>query len=687
MKYSYNWLKELSGTKKSPEQLADLLTMKAFEVESVKKVKGDTVLEIKILADRGHDALSHIGIVREICAIENRQSKHLRAQLPSKRSKILKVEIRDKKLCSRYIGVVMNNIKVAPSPKWMREKLEACGIRSINNIVDTANYVMLETGQPMHAFDLNKLTTDNQQLATINIRKAREGEEVKLLDGIVKKLSSEDLVIADSKKALAIAGIKGGAEAEISENTKSIVLEAANFNATAIRKSRMRLGLKTDSSDRFEKEIDPNLAETAMAYAVQIITKLGGKTEGIADVYSVKIKPWKIKLDFDYVSKLLGENIPDNMVKKILNSLELKTTGNGRNIAVTVPTRRIDLKTQEDLIEEIGRIYGYEKIKPLPLVAPVQAAPINEQRSFERIVRRILVGAGFSEVYNYSFYSQKTAGLAELGSIKHLELENPANPDQKLMRISLIPNILKNIAENIKYYKNFEIFEIGRAYWSNNEILPEEKRMLVGAMVLETRGKKHESRKKDTIFYEMKGCADILLKRLGINDYYYDIFNAVPSNTSVNLWHEGRSAQIKIQGREEGIGFIGEINPLILVNFDIHERVAIFEFNLEKLREVSQSEREYLPIRKYPEVTRDISLIAPQGILVDEILQAIQRAGGDLVLDVDLFDIFDFADGSSSYAFHIIFGTDKTLKSKEVDELMKKITDLLEKEFNIKVRK
>ncbi len=723
MKFSYNWLKELSGTKKSPEQLAEILALRTFEVEGMEPLdiargKRDAILDIKILADRGHDCLSHIGMAREIAVIESRQFKYLGAKLLSKKSGLLKVEIKDKKLCSRYIGAVMTNIKIQPSPKWMQERLIAAGLRPINNIVDATNYVMLETGQPMHAFDKNKLTTNNKQLTTILIRKAKKGEKIKLLDGGEKILTSEDLVIADSEKVLAIAGIKGGAEAEINNNTRTIILEAANFNAVAIRKSRMRLGLKTDSSDRFEKEIDPNLAETAMARAVGIIGKFGGKLEGMVDVYPKKAKPWKIKLDLNYVSKLLGEKISTKTIVRILNSLGVKTRlgGSASNwrLSLQVPTFRIDLKTQEDLIEEIGRIYGYEKIKPQAPLAPVQTPPVNNNRLFERQVKNILAGKGFSEVYNYSFYGRRNAGLAELGTIEHLELENPMNPDQVLMRVSLIPGILKNIAENLKRYEDIMIFEIGRAYWSasvplskasagkSDDILPEEERMLVGAVVLESnvKAKSYLPRRlaslrsgqagklKAESFYKAKGYIDALMDRLGIDDYYYDTFDAAPADTPITLWHQGRSAAIKIEGSGEEIGYLGEINPLVLANFDIHQRAAVFEFDLEKLRKTAEAEREYEPIRKYPEVVRDISLIAPQGILVDEILQTIQKAGGNLVLDVDLFDIFDFADGSSSYAFHIIFGADnRTLKSGEVDKLMEKIISSLEKELGVKVRK
>ncbi|MCX6766101.1 MAG: phenylalanine--tRNA ligase subunit beta [Candidatus Moranbacteria bacterium] len=691
MKFSYNWLKELSGTKKSPKELAELLTMRSFEVEGIEKAKSDNVLDIKILADRGHDCLSHIGIAREITALEGKKFvlHYGKSKIKNQKSKIVKIDIQDKKLCPRYIGAVMTNIKIGPSPKWMQERLITGGLRPINNIVDATNYVMLETGQPLHAFDADKIKDQKSKIKII-IRKAKKGEKIKLLDETEKVLADDDLVIADSQKALAIAGIKGGVEAEIGENTQTIVLEAANFNPTAIRKSRIRLGLKTDASDRFEKEIDPNLAEIAMARVVWIIEEFGGKTEGMFDVYPSKVNSWKIKLDLNYVNKLLGENIPVKAVTKILKSLGLLVTGYGSQVTVTVPTFRIDLKTQEDLVEEIGRIYGYEKIKPQAPHAPIQAAEVNEQRLFEREVKNILAGKGFSEVYNYSFYSARDAGLAGLGAIEHLELENPMNPDQALMRVSLIPGILKNINHNLKYFDDFRIFEIGRVYWTNKTILPEEKNMLAGAIVMEESSKKEalSGVEKAKGFYELKSYADVLLSRIGIDDYYFDTFDAVPNDSFSTLWHEGRTAEIKIEGHEKAIGFLGEINPFLLANFDIHKRVACFEFDLEKLQEISQSEREYQPVRKYPEVIRDISMIARSNVLVDEILAAIQKAGGNLVLDVDLFDIFDFADSTSSYAFHIIFGAEnRTLKSGEVDELMKKISSVLEKDLKVKVRK
>lgn len=823
MKFSYNWLRELSGTKKSPEQLAEILALKAFEVEGVEKIgsgldkvivaqileikkhpnadklslvklaignsqfvdvvcgasnikpgdivplalpgaklpsgleikaaeirgvksngmlcaedelglggdhsgilildkglkKGkllkdelgleDVVIDIKVTADRGHDAMSHIGMAREICAIEGRKIKFLEARLPKKdkrgstsldqrgpKRSNLNVLIKDKKLCPRYIGAVMKSIKVGPSPLWMQARLRAAGVRPINNIVDATNYVMLETGQPMHAFDTDKIKKQKPKIKmavqnekiNIIVRRAKENEEIKLLDGAVKKLNTDDLVIANEKKALALAGIMGGEDSGINENTTSIVLEAANFNARNIRKSRMRLELKTDASDRFEKELDPNLAEIAMARAIQIIQKLGGKAEEAVDVYPAKIKPWKLKLNLNYTQNLLGEKIPAKIVVKILDSLGIKTdSASDLRLGLQIPTFRLDLKTQEDLIEEIGRIYGYEKIKPQAPKVEIKMPPLAEERKFARLVKKILVGKGFSEVYNYSFYSQHNANLAMLGDIEHLELANPMNPDQALMRVSLIPGILKNVRENIKRYRDIRIFEIGKVFWPNREVLPEEKNMLAGAIHAEQK-KYTKLKKQDTNFYEAKGYAEALLEMLGIGNFYFDTFEAVPADTPLGLWHESRTAAIKIEGAGETIGYIGEISPLVLVNYDIARRLAVFELDLEKLLKLAEKENEYQPIRKYPEVLRDISMIAPGGVLVDEILRTMQMAGGDLLLDADLFDIYDFDDGTSSYAFHLIFGApDRTLENAEVDEIMRKIVNKLEKELKVKVRK
>jgi phenylalanyl-tRNA synthetase beta chain len=800
MKYSYNWLKELSGTKKDAQKVVDELTMKSFEVEGLEKIGGnldgvvvgrileikkhpnadklrivrvdvgkemevvcgapnievgqkvavallgtklpngmemkeveircvkssgmicaedelglgedhsgilvldpkskigmplvkameieDYVLEMKILPDRSHDAQSHVGVAREIAVLEGRKFDYdfEGLKLPKVKSKKLAVEIKDKNLCSRYIGAVVENIQIKESPQWMKNRLQASGIRAINNVVDATNYVMLEIGQPLHAFDRDKMESD-----IILVRRANEGEEINLLDKGIQKLSNEDLLITDGKRPAALAGIKGARIAEIDDNTKNIVLEAASFNATNIRKTRTRLGIQTESSQRFEKDIDPNLTEKAMVRLIEIIEHIaGGKLEGVCDVYPQKVSAWKIKLDLEYANKLLGEKVAPNKVIEILQSLDMAVSKKGKFVEAKIPTFRLDLKTQEDLIEEIGRVYGYEKIKPEAPLVPISPAPVNEQRIFTRSLKNILAALGFSEVYNYSFYSQRDAGLAQLGSIKHLELANPINPDQALARISLIPNILKNIRENLKNFREFHIFEIGHVYWPNSTVLPEEKEMLVGAIVLEKKSAQEEKQDKrhQSSFFEIKSAIDGMMAQIGITDHYYDNFNGSPIETPKSLWHESRSAEIKIEGSEETVGFAGEINPFVLAQFDIHTRVVMFEFDMQKLFSISEGEREYVPIRKQPVVTRDISLVVDGNVRVDDILKIMQKAGGDMVLDVDLFDAIDFADNTSSFAFHITLGTDeKTLTGKEIDDTMHKITTELEKEQGMKVRR
>src|SRR4030042_5725765 len=441
-------------------------------------------MEFSLLPNRGHDALSHIGMAREICAVEGRKfnlTLNVRSFLTFNVRK-LRVEIKNKELCPRYIGAVLENIKVGPSPKWMQERLLVCGIKPINNIVDITNYVMLETGQPLRAFDKSK-TTGN-----IIVRKAKKGEKIKLLDEKIYELSENDLVIADSEKPIALAGVMGGFDSSITKKTTSIILEPGNFNSTSIRKTRMTHNIITESSHRFEREIDPNLAEIGMTRAVEQIQKVGGKRVEVAaaaDIYPKKMKPWQIKLNADYANNLLGENIPLAKMKNILENLGLGIKNVKNILNCEIPTRRIDLKTQEDLIEEIGRIYGYEDIKERTLVAEAKTPPQNAKRDFENKLRDVLVGLGFSEVMNYSFCGADDIEKCNLKVEDHIEVANPLSLDQQYLRWSLAPNILKRVKINLKNFPNIKIFEIGNKF-QNDKGKPKEATILVGAMTSES---------------------------------------------------------------------------------------------------------------------------------------------------------------------------------------------------------
>ncbi|MFZ2881601.1 MAG: phenylalanine--tRNA ligase beta subunit-related protein, partial [Candidatus Moraniibacteriota bacterium] len=450
----------------------------------------------------------------------------------------------------------------------------------------------------------------------------------------------------------------------------------ANFNATNVRRSRTRLGVKTESSDRFEKDIDPNLAEKAIVRIVEILEHTAGaKLEGVVDVYPNKIKSWKIKLDLDYVNNLLGENIPKKEVVKILNLLGMKTSSASNKIVVEIPTYRIDIRTQEDLIEEIGRIWGYEKIEAKPLIEPVIPAKINEILSFERKLGEIAIGFGFDEMYNYSFYSELDAKNCALDNVKHFELSSPMNPDQKYVRISLVPNILKNIKTNLKNFESLNIFEIGKSYYPNNENV-EERRMLVMAQVL-------EKDKNAETFYSLKGVVENLLEKIGADENSI-AFNEtkLPKN---HLGHPSRSAEILID--DEKIGMVGEINLVVLGKYKVGKRVAICELDTEKLLKISQKEIVYKTLQKFPTIIRDISMLAKGETKAIEIQKLIKKIGGNLVLNVSMFDVF-FKDGQTSFAYHIEFGaSERTLENVEVDEVIGKIVLGLEKELGLEIRK
>jgi phenylalanyl-tRNA synthetase beta chain len=690
MRYSYNWLKELSGTKKSPEKVVEDLTFHSFEVESLEKIRGDAIIDIKVLPDRAHDAMSHVGVAREIAVLEGKKLdfdglklKNVETQHAASKRRAggasLRIEIKDKKSCPRYIGAVMTNIEVNDSPDWMKKRLEASGIRAINNVVDATNYVMLELGQPLHAFDANKLANKERIKANgselrIIVRKAKAGEKIELLDGTTKELTVDDLLITDGDNPLAIAGIKGGKLAEIDENTKTIILESANFNAVSIRKTRTRLNLRTDSSDRFEKDIDPNLAEKAMARLVEISEHIAnGKLKEISDIYPELVKPWKIKLDSGYVNKLLGEFILVKDMVQILNLLGIKAK-EGKIIECVIPTIRIDLKTQEDLIEEIGRIWGYEKVKEQPIISEILPAKINEQIFFERKIQDILTGLGYDEVYNYSFYGEKDTLNCGLDKVKHLELENPMNPDQKFMRASLIPGIIKNVHQNLKHFKSFRIFEEGRIYFPDGNKIAQEKRLSAMALVL------NQAQKTET-FFHIKGAIEDLLDKLGIKDFSISKIG----RDCPKFCQPERSAEIRI-GKDR-VGLIGEVSPQVLSEYKIKNQVAVAEFDLEMLHKFASVEKIYEPIGKYPTVMRDVSLLAGQDITVSDIMELVKKTGENLVIDVELFDIFE-KDGKNSFAFHIKFGLkNRTLESKEVDDAMENIISALENELKVEIRK
>ena len=671
MVFSYNWLQSFFKKKlPTPQKLAGPLIMKSFEVEKVKKMKNDWILDIDVTPNRAGDCFSHIGIAREIAAIINSKFQIPEYKIQDTKYKIqdfISLEVRDKNACPRYTARVIIDVKVGVSPKWIQERLISCGLRPINNIVDIVNYVMLETGQPLHAFDCEKL--ENKKIV---VRFAKKGEKIITLDEQNFSLDEDILVIADDKKPVAIAGIKGGKLPEVDKKTKTIVLESANFESKLIRRTSKKLKLKTDASLRYEHGIDPNLTEIAINRAAFLIQKiaLGKVAKGLIDFYPKKVFPKKIKLDLDYMEKLLGEKVPKKEIKNILEKLDFKIQNLPFKIlTIEIPTKRLDISIQEDLIEEIGRIYGYEKIKPIFPITSLIPSKRNLNIFWEDKTKNILKEVGFYEVYNYSFVSEKDSKIFDLTSL--IKIRNPMSGEQRYLRPNLIPNLLKNVQRNQNYFSKIKIFELGKIFKSPKN----EKRQLTGLITGEA-------------FYEVKGAVDSLLNGLGISDIWYDSFEPSPKESKIFIWHPKKCAEIKV-GKEK-IGFLGEISSKVLESYQIKNKVIVFDIDFEKLEKLSLEETIYQPISRFPAAVRDLAILVPQGTKVVEVLNKINIAGGSLVKDIDIFDIYEgkeLPQGKKNLAFHIIYQAERTLISKEIDEIQQKIIKILEEDPEWQVRK
>jgi len=675
MVFSYNWLQSFFQKKlPKPEKLAELLTMHSFEVGEVKKVGKDYILDIDVLPNRAPDCFSHLGIAREIAVITGLKYTGLTCVISEdkkiKAKDFVSVEVKNKLACPRYTARVITDVKVGPSPKWIQERLKICGLRPINNIVDIANYVMLETGQPLHAFDGEKLAEKK-----IIVRFAQNREKIVTLDEEKYDLSEDILVIADLKKPVAIAGVKGGKIPEIDKKTKIVVLESANFELRTIRRGSKKLGLITDASLRFEHGIDPNLTEFAInraAYLIQEIAK-GKIAQGLVDVYPKKVFPKRIRLDLDYVERLLGVKIPKKEIKNILQQLNFKISKvEPWKVEVEVPTRRLDISIPEDLIGEIGRIYGYQKIPSLfPTVALIPPKR-NLEIFWEDNIKNILKEVGLTETYNYSFISEKEAKIFRYQPKDLIEVENPISIEQKYLRPSLIPNLLKNVQKNQKYFIDIKVFELGKIFQKPNI----EKKALTVIITGDA-------------FYQSKGIVDLLLNKIGISNVWYDSYQPTPEESKISIWHLKKCAEIKVNHEE--IGFLGEISPRILDEMKIEGKIVLFDIDFEKLIKLASEEHEYLPISRYPAAVRDLAVLVPRLVRVEEVLNKIEAAGGPLIRDIDLFDIYEGEEiprGKKNLAFHIIYQSDvRTLSSKEIDEIQNKIIKALERDPEWQVRK
>lgn len=671
------------------KEILDLTNLKLKVGDSLSSALGlnDIIYEVdnKSINHRS-DLWGHYGLAREIAAFSGQKLKEYKVPAVKDGKDIdLKVEVKDSKLCPRYMGLAINNIKVGPSPDWMKKRLEACGVRAINNVVDITNYVLLELVQPMHAFD-SRLIEANK----IIVRQAKKGEKFKTLDGEERKLNDSMLVIADNKKAVALAGVMGGENSEIQDDTSSIILESANFNPVNIRKTSDELGFRTESSMRFEKSLDPNLAELAIKRAVALIKELIPEAKvasKLVDVNKFKLDQGPIKISFDFLNKRIGEKIKTEKVITILKSLGFEVKKSVKELLVKIPTWRAtrDISIPEDLIEEVARIYGYDELKPQMPLIPLGMSKMSVERQIERKIKQILaLGEGMSEVYNYSFLSKKDMEKSGFSAENSIELANTISKELEILRPSLIPGILKNIEHNLKYFDEFKIFEIGRVFSSEDsefkvsdkskKFLPQQNYHLAGVVIKD---------KNEEPFYKVKKIVENLLGKLQLSFEFREAEN-FPS------WiHPARNLEIVIGGQASG--WLGEINPLVLGNFDTKKRVGIFQIDLTKIFTAKKEEVRYRPLAKFPEAKHDLSIAVGEKEKWGEIKKVILGVNNKIVQSVELFDVYrgkGMEAGKKSLAFHIIYrADDRTLENKEVEEIQKQIIKKLEEKFKAEIRK
>lgn len=636
------------------------------------------IIEFEITPNRP-DCLSIIGMARETAATLKKELKFPEIKVVNEvddiNNYVNNIEIVDKDLCKRYYAKVVKDVKVTPSPMWLQRKLIEAGIRPINNIVDVTNYVMLELGQPIHAFDLNKIEDKE-----ILIRKAKDGEKIVTLDNVERNLSDSMLVIADSNKPIAIAGVMGGANSEVSDDTKVLLIESANFDGRSVRITSRGVSLRTEASAKFEKDIDPNLADIACIRVCQILEEInaGVVIKGEIDIYNdVKVEK-VVELRPKRVEKLLGVKIETDEIIKILNSLELKSVLKEDTIDVKIPTFRGDISLEADLIEEVGRIYGFHNIESAPLIGTLTKGERSRGRKIEDIIKEELIGLGLNEITTYSFISPKAYDKINLPeeSIKrrYIELLNPLGEDYSVMRTTLTANMLEVLTRNYKHgVESARAFEVGKVFIPQslpvNNLPYEIKTLCVGMY-----GK--------TDFFETKGIIESVFNRLGVKDFEYDI------EKNNQTFHPGRTANIIKDNHV--IGIIGEIHPLVLENFGIKERVIIAEIDLDVVNILTNFTRKYKELPKYPAISRDIAVVVERDLMIKDIEKDIKKNSNKLVEKIELFDVYtgsQIPEDKKSVAYSIQYrANDRTLTDEEVSKVHNKIVNSLTENLKAELR-
>ena len=638
----------------------------------------EDIIDFEITPNRP-DCLSIEGLGRETAVSLGKTFKNPRKNIDDlkvedkKELEGLTVDIEAPDLCYRYIARVVKNVKIGQSPDWMKRRLKACGIRSINNIVDITNYVMLEMGQPMHTFDINSIEGKH-----ITVRRAKNGEKITTLDEEDRILNEDDLVIADDKKAVAIAGVMGGINSEIENDTKTVVFESASFYGGSVRKTAKKVGLRTESSSRFEKGLSSENALRAINRAVELVELIGAGevVDGKIDVYPTKQKINKIKLDYDRINGLLGTNLSKEEMKNILEKLDIKV----ENDVATAPYFRMDLEFLADIAEEVVRFYGYDKLETTLIKADTTIGVLNKEQKIEKNIKQVLVNNGLSEIYTYGFVSEKDLEKSNIDKKiinQSITILNPLSDEYKLMRPSTLPSMMQILSLNAnKKNQDVKLFDISRNYKNvNGEVEKGEVPLQENILTIGMYG-------KDVDFYTLKGLIENVLDTSNINRF------DIEKETNNGSYHPGRCANIKVG--IDVIATIGEVHPEVLSNYGIEKRVYLAEINVTKLTKYSKSNKKYVEVPKFPAVERDIAVIVDEKVEVGQIEKIITKKSKKWLEAVKLFDIYrneKLGENKKSVAYSLIFrDKNKTLSDEEINTIMKNIIIELEKTLGAKLR-
>ena len=642
--------------------------------DDINKVIGndDTVVDFEITNNRP-DCYSIMGLAREAAAAFGKPMRHhepvVKGSDAGSMYDKLDVEVEAENLCNRYTARMVANVKIGPSPKWMRQRLRANGVRPINNIVDITNYVMLEYGQPMHAFDYRYVGSGK-----IVVRESREGETLTTLDGNVRNLKPGMLVIADETKPIGLAGIMGGENSEILPDTTTVVFESANFDGTSIRQTALALGMRTESSGKFEKNLDPMMTVSAVQRACELVELLscGDVMDGMVDILNYVPAPKTLELEPEKINALLGTNIPREDMVKYLNLLEIPVEGN----TIHVPSWRPDLNLMADIAEEVGRSYGYNEI-PITAFKNATQGGYSPEMLLEAKAGAACRAVGFSEIITYSFVSPSIFDQIRLGADSPLrntlKIQNPLGEGTSVMRTTALPSMLDILARNsANHNKAAKLYELAKVYLPvEGQVLPQEPKYLM----LGTYGAGED-------FFSLKGELDAVLEALRLPAAQYTADTTNPS------YHPGRCARISIGG--EDVGCMGQIHPLVAGNYGMDCEVYCAEIRFDKLLALQLPEATYVPLPRYPAVTRDLAILCREEVTVGEAEAVITQAAGKLLRNIRLFDVYrgtGVPEGKKSLAFSLeLRADDRTLTDTDSETVTKNVLDALENQLGAVLR-